>query len=136
MYFRGSADEIKSFPCQQAQHYWLLRSHRFYNQLWIIQSNMSNWNRNPLTIMQINISRMLCIKFFSQCIIVINLIRFIVIGVSFIICVLNKISLSRLIMLLKSRNTVKLSTRYQKILFLSTALKDTFVFLAMPGVGR
>jgi hypothetical protein len=39
-------------------------------------------------------------------------------------------------MLLKSKTTVKLPKRYQKILFLSTALKETYVFLGMPGIGR
>ena len=39
-------------------------------------------------------------------------------------------------MLLKSKSTLKLTKTYQKILFLSTAHNDTFVFLGMPGVGR
>jgi len=39
-------------------------------------------------------------------------------------------------MLLKSKSSVKLSKPYQKILFLSTACNNTFVFLAMPGIGR
>ena len=39
-------------------------------------------------------------------------------------------------MLLKSKATVKLQKRYQKILYLSTALKDTFVFLGMPSLGK
>lgn len=39
-------------------------------------------------------------------------------------------------MLLKSKYCVRLPKTYHKILFLSTALKDTFVFLAMPGIGR
>lgn len=39
-------------------------------------------------------------------------------------------------MLFKSKPTsVKLSKRYHKMLFLSSALKDTFVFLAMPRTG-
>ena len=39
-------------------------------------------------------------------------------------------------MLLKDKKTVKLAKRYQKILHLSTALKGTYVFLGMPGIGR
>lgn len=39
-------------------------------------------------------------------------------------------------MLLKSSNTVKLPKRYLKMLYLSTALKDTYVFLAMPSIGK
>ena len=39
-------------------------------------------------------------------------------------------------MLLKSKSNVKLNKRYQKILYLSTALKDTFVFLGMPSLGK
>ena len=39
-------------------------------------------------------------------------------------------------MLLKSKSTVKLPKRYQKMLVLSAALKDTFVFTAMPSLGK
>lgn len=39
-------------------------------------------------------------------------------------------------MLFKSKpTTVKLNKRFQKMLYLSNALKDTFVFLAMPRTG-
>ena len=40
------------------------------------------------------------------------------------------------LMLLQDRTEVKLQKRYNKILYLSTAYKETFVFLGMPGVGR
>lgn len=39
-------------------------------------------------------------------------------------------------MLLKSKTTVKLQKRYLKILFLSTALKDTFALVVMPSIGK
>ena len=39
-------------------------------------------------------------------------------------------------MLLKSKKHVKLPKRYQKMLFLSTAFKDTFAFIAMPSNGK
>lgn len=39
-------------------------------------------------------------------------------------------------MLLSNKHHVRLAKRYQKILFLSTALKDTFVFLAVPSIGK
>lgn len=39
-------------------------------------------------------------------------------------------------MLLASEYTVKLAKNYFKILFLSTALKDTFTFLGMASKGK
>ena len=39
-------------------------------------------------------------------------------------------------MLLSNKYKVSLSKRYQKILFLSTALKQTYVFLGMPSLGK
>ena len=39
-------------------------------------------------------------------------------------------------MLLKDRSEVKLKKKYNKILYLSAAARDTFVFLGMPGIGR
>lgn len=39
-------------------------------------------------------------------------------------------------MLLASEHTVKLSKRYFKILYLSAAARDTFVFLGMPSQGK
>ena len=39
-------------------------------------------------------------------------------------------------MLLKSKYQVKLQKKYLKILYLSTALKDTFALLVQPTVGK
>lgn len=39
-------------------------------------------------------------------------------------------------MLLASEFKVKLAKKYFKILFLSAAFKETFVFLGMPSEGR
>lgn len=39
-------------------------------------------------------------------------------------------------MLLQDRSEVKLKKKYNKILYLSVACHDTFVFLGMPGIGR
>jgi hypothetical protein len=39
-------------------------------------------------------------------------------------------------MLLTNKQQVKLNKRYYKILFLSIALKETFVFLGMPSLGK
>lgn len=39
-------------------------------------------------------------------------------------------------MLLSNKEPVKLKKRYQKILYLSTALQGTYVFLGMPSRGK
>jgi hypothetical protein len=39
-------------------------------------------------------------------------------------------------MLLSSEHTVKLNKKYFKILYLSAAFKNTFVFLGMPSTAK